>query len=183
VSLDAVLSPEGWPYASSGAGRFHYLFGRDSLITSLQVLPARPAVARATLDALAQRQGRRVNVLTGEEPGKIGHEFRAEPPPSFLAAGWPQPGPFAYYGTADATCWYIVVSLATARVDASLHAAAAWLADALDAGEGLVRLAPCAFGLAQQGWRDTIDAAGDAAGGGILRSDGTNPAPPETRTR
>ncbi len=27
--------------------------------------------------------------MTLEEPGKIGHEFRAEPPPSFVEAGWP----------------------------------------------------------------------------------------------
>ena len=33
-------------------------------------------------------------------------------------------------------------------------------------------------GLAQQGWRDTIDAAADADGGGFVRADGTNPAPP-----
>ena len=53
--LDELLSEEGWPYASTppveegDPGRFHALFGRDSLITSLQVLPARPEVARATL--------------------------------------------------------------------------------------------------------------------------------------
>ena len=100
MRLDALLSPEGWVYASSGTGRFHCLFGRDSLITALQVLPARPAVARATLDALAARQGVRHDPLTLEEPGKIGHEFRESPPPSFVAAGWPVGGPFAYYGTA-----------------------------------------------------------------------------------
>ena len=59
AGLDDVLADEGWPYASSlpvaadDPGRFHALFGRDSLITSLQVLPARPDVARATLRALA----------------------------------------------------------------------------------------------------------------------------------
>ena len=43
-----------------------------------------------------------------------------------------------------------------------------------------MRHAPGAFagGLAQQGWRDTIDAAADADGGGYLRADGSNPAPP-----
>ena len=87
MSLDGVLSPEGWAYASSHAGRFHCLFGRDSLITALQVLPARADVARATLDALAARQGVRFDPLTLEEPGKIGHEFRESPPPSFVAAG------------------------------------------------------------------------------------------------
>lgn len=176
--IDELLSDGGWPYASSGAGRFHCLFGRDSLITALQLLEVRPSVARATLDALAARQGRRFDPLTLEEPGKIGHEFRASPPPSFVAAGWPAAGPFAYYGTADATCWFLVLSGAVGEWGAAARAAADWLARALDEGEGLVRHSPGAFGLTQQGWRDTIDAAGDADGGGFLRADGTNPEPP-----
>ena len=113
--LDELLSEEGWPYASTppveegDPGRFHALFGRDSLICSLQVLPARPDVARATLRALARRQGRAEHPGTLEEPGKIGHEFRDEPPPQFVASGWPPEGPFAYYGTSDATSWFLVV--------------------------------------------------------------------------
>ena len=93
--LDALLSDEGWPYASTppveegDPGRFHALFGRDSLITSLQVLPERPDVARATLRALARRQGREEHPGTLEEPGKIGHEFRERPPAGFVASGWP----------------------------------------------------------------------------------------------
>src|SRR5689334_16724139 len=114
--LDSVLSDEGWAYASAppvepgDPGRFHALFGRDSLITALQVLPARPDVARATLKALSARQGRREDELTQEAPGKIGHEFRDAPPPSFVDAGWPEPGAFAYYGTADATSWFLVLA-------------------------------------------------------------------------
>lgn len=176
--IDELLSDDGWPYASSGAGRYHCLFGRDSLITALQLLEVRPAIARATLDALASRQGKRFDPLTLEEPGKIGHEFRAEPPPSFVAAGWPADGPFRYYGTADATCWFLVLSGAVGERGEPAHAAAGWLADALDAGDGLLRHLPGPFGLAQQGWRDTIDAAADADGGGYLRADGTSPAPP-----
>jgi len=178
MSLDALLSPAGWAYASSGTGRFHCLFGRDSLITALQVLPSRPGVARATLDALAALQGTRYDPLTLEEPGKIGHEFREAPPPSFVAAGWPVSGPFAYFGTADATCWFLVLSQAVGEFGPAARAAADWLARALDEGGGLVRHAPGLFGLGQQGWRDTIDAAGDADGGGFLRADGTNPEPP-----
>jgi glycogen debranching enzyme len=59
--IDAVLSAEGWPYASAppiepgDPGRYHALFGRDSLITALQLLPVRPEIARATLRALAER--------------------------------------------------------------------------------------------------------------------------------
>lgn len=176
--IDELLAPDGWVYASSGTGRFHCLFGRDSLITALQVLPVRPEVARATLAALAARQGTRNDPLTLEEPGKIGHEFRAAPPSSFVEAGWPDGGPFAYFGTADATGWFLVLSHAVAEWGAAARAAADWLARALDAGGGLVRHSPGAFGLSQQGWRDTIDAAADANGGGFVRADGTNPAPP-----
>jgi glycogen debranching enzyme len=183
--IEAVLSDEGWPYASAppvepgDPGRFHALFGRDSLIASLQLLPVRPDIARATLKALAVRQGTRVDAQTGEEPGKIGHEFRDAPPASFVAAGWPADGGFRYYGTADATAWFVVVSAASGDLGAAAHAALGWLTGALDAGDGLVRHVPTGRGgLVQQGWRDTIDAAGDASGGGYLRADGSNPEPP-----
>ena len=62
--LDPLLSEDGWPYASTppvepgDLGRFHALFGRDGLICALQVMPAANEVARATLRALAARQGR-----------------------------------------------------------------------------------------------------------------------------
>jgi glycogen debranching enzyme len=179
--LESVLSDDGWPYASAppvepgDPGRFHALFGRDSLITALQVLPARPEVARATLAALAARQGTRVDDLTQEAPGKIGHEFRDAPPESFVEAGWPDAGPFAYYGTADATSWFLVVAGALGEPVEGWDAAAAWLAGELEAGGGLLRHSPGRFGLTQQGWRDTI--AGDH-GGGIARPDGTLAAPP-----
>lgn len=189
--LDEVLSTEGWPYASTlpvdagDPGRFHALFGRDSLITALQVLPARPDVARATLRALAERQGRHDDPLTLEEPGKIGHEFRDEPPASFVRAGWPRPGPFRYYGSADSTSWFLVLLDATG--DAALatelepvwRAAARWLARALDEGGGLVRHVPGSGpgGLTQMGWRDAADPT-SPAGSGTLRPDGTVPDPP-----
>jgi glycogen debranching enzyme len=188
--LEPLLSEEGWPYASTppveegDPGRFHALFGRDSLICALQVLPARPDVAAATLRALAARQGRRAHLGTLEEPGKIGHEFRDTPPDSFVEAGWPDGGAFAYYGTADATSWFLVLLAATgdralaAELETAWRAAAAWLAGALDRGGGLVRHAPGEWpALSQQGWRDTVDPSA-AYGGGILRPDGGVPVPP-----
>jgi glycogen debranching enzyme len=190
TELDAVLSEEGWPYASTppidagDPGRFHALFGRDSLICALQVLPARPEVARATLRALAARQGRERNPATLEEPGRIGHEFRSAPPPPIVAVGWPDRGPFAYYGSADATAWFLVLLARTPDPDPELEpagrAAAAWLADALDRGDGLVRHAPGEWpALTQQGWRDAFDPTNpDEGGSGILRPDGTVPEPP-----
>ena len=188
AGLADVLSDDGWPYASSlpvaagDPGRFHALFGRDSLITSLQVLPARPDVARASLRALAALQGRAADPGTQEAPGKIGHEFRDAPPSSFV--GWPT-GPFRYYGTADATSWFLVVLAAlddaalTAELDANWRAAGDWLRTELDNGAGLIRHRGGTLGgLTQQGWRDAVDPVADGNGGGSLRPDGTNPAPP-----
>jgi len=186
--LDDLLSEEGWPYASSlpvsssDPGRFHALFGRDSLITSLQVLPARPEVAHATLRALAARQGAMDDAATLEAPGKIGHEFRDEPPESFV--GWAS-GEFTYYATADATSWFLTVLAATederlvSELDANWRAAAQWLRTQLDDGGGLIRHRPgTAGGLTQQGWRDAIDPVADGNGGGTLRGDGSRPRPP-----
>ena len=192
AGLDALLSHEGWPYASTppvepgDPGRFHALFGRDSLICALQVLPERPDVAQATLRALATRQGRASHPGTLEEPGKIGHEFRDRPPEVFVATGWPDGGPFAYYGTADATSWFLHLLAATgdaalaAELAGAWRAAAAWLEAALERGGGLVRHAPGTWGaLSQQGWRDAVDPRdGSGQGSGILRPDGTQPEPP-----
>jgi len=190
--LERVLSPEGWPYASSESvdaddpGRFHALFGRDSLITSLQLLPERPDVARATLRALASMQGVRDDVATDEEPGKIVHEYRPEAEQRFVDMGWPvRDGELRYYGSADGTSWFLVVLDAlgdTALTDElydAWRAAADWLERALERGGGLVRHGPrtSSGGLVQQGWRDTTGPHA-AYGGGILCADGSIPEPP-----
>lgn len=185
AEIDPLLSDEGFAYASTppveegDPGRFHALFGRDSLITALQLLPERPEIAHATLRALGERQGTREHPGTLEEPGKIGHEFRDRAPDGFLEAGWPDEGPFAYYGTADATSWYLVLTAAAGFEDEPRRRAAArWLERALDRGGGLIRSGPGEWpALTQQGWRDTIDPT-RAYGGGILRPDGTAPAAP-----
>src|SRR6476659_4596381 len=86
--LSGVLAPDGWANASSASlgegdpGRYNCLFGRDSLITALAVMPARPDVAAATLRALAALQGTREDVTWDEEPGKIVHEVRTGAPPA-----------------------------------------------------------------------------------------------------
>jgi glycogen debranching enzyme len=187
-----LLSPEGWPYASSlpidgdDPGRFHALFGRDSLITSLQVMPERPDVARATLRVLAAMQGRDADAETDEEPGKIVHEYRPDAEERFADMGWPvRDGELRYYGSADGTSWFLVVLAAlgddavTAELTSSWRAAAEWLEHALDRGGGLVRHGPrrATGGLVQQGWRDTSNPL-QAYGGGILRADGTAPESP-----
>ena len=186
--LDPLLSPAGWPYASGEAGRFHALFGRDSAIVSLEVLPARPDVARATLRALATLQGSREDPETDEEPGKIVHEWWPRAPERLRHAGWPvRDGELRYYGSADSTSWFLVLlaslgdrSLAT-ELEAAWRAAGDWLKRALEAGDGLVRHEPrrALGGLAQQGWRDAEDPADPAYhGAGILKPGGQIPAPP-----
>jgi glycogen debranching enzyme len=193
--LAEVLSPAGWPNASSASvgegdpGRYNCLFGRDSLITSLAVLPARPDVAAATLRALAALQGTRDDVTWDEEPGKIVHEVR--PAISVARQGYlglevPEGGDLRYYGSADATPLFLHVLATTgdaalaAELEPAWRAAGAWLLRALDRGGGLLRWhrrAP--GGLVQQGWRDTVDPVGSPSGGsGILHEDGTVPEPP-----
>jgi glycogen debranching enzyme len=187
--LAGLQSDEGWLFASSlpvGAGdpgRFHALFGRDSLISSLALLPVRPGIARATLRALARRRGRRVDPVTLEEPGKIGHEFRPETPTTMIDAGWPERGEFNYYATADATSWFLVVLASLGEralrdeLEPAWRGAGAWLAHELDRSGGLVRHAPTTVpgGLVQQGWRDSHDPL-DPYGGGILHPSARTPA-------
>jgi glycogen debranching enzyme len=191
--IGSVLSPEGWAYASTppvdeqDPGRFHALFGRDSLIFALQVLPERPDVAMATLRAHARMLGRRDDPEIDEEPGKVVHEYRPEAPAWLVEAGWPvRDGEIRYYGTADATSWFLVLLAATGNpalareLSAARTAAAGWLERTLDRGGGLVRHGPRRFpgGLGQQGWRDTQDAGSDPHGGGIVRLDGSAPEAP-----
>jgi glycogen debranching enzyme len=190
--LDEVLAPEGFAYASSPSvdpddpGRFHALFGRDSLIVALQLLPVRPDIARATLRVHARYQGMRDDPETDEEPGKIVHEYRPQAPDRFEYMGWPlRDGELRYYGTADATCWFLVVLAAldepdvTAELDAAWRAAGGWLERTLERGGGLVTHGPRAAsgGLVQQGWRDTINPL-SGHHGGILRPDGSVPEAP-----
>jgi len=194
AGLDTLLSPAGWPYASTepvaaeDPGRFHALFGRDSAIVSLELLPVRPDVARATLRALASLQGVAEDPETDEEPGKIVHEWWPRAPQRLRRAGWPvRGGELRYYGSADSTSWFLVLlaslgerSLA-AELEATWRAAGDWLERALERGGGLVRHGPrrAPGGLAQQGWRDAEDPADPAHhGAGILNAGGEAPKPP-----
>lgn len=73
-------------------------------------MPRRPDVARATLRKLAALQGVREDPETDEEPGKIVHEYRPHAEGRFEEMGWPvRDGELRYYGSADATAWFLVV--------------------------------------------------------------------------
>lgn len=62
-------------YIQAGSPRFNGLFGRDSLIVAWQLLKHDPLVAKNTLSILASLQGKNEDRDTGEEPGKILHEY------------------------------------------------------------------------------------------------------------
>jgi glycogen debranching enzyme len=193
--LDALLSAQGWAYASTAPvaegdpGRYRALFGRDSLITALQVLPARPDVARATLRAVAALQGQRDDPETDEEPGKILHEYWPVAPQDLHDRDWPvRDGRLLYYGSADSTAWFLVLLAAlddpgvTSELEPAWRAAAEWLTRALERGGGLVRYGPRERpgGLAQQGWRDAVAPVDQHPfGAGIVRPDGSVPRAPQ----
>ena len=89
---------------AAGLPWFMTIFGRDSLITSLQALPFTPELAETTLLTLAIWQGKSIDDFRDEEPGKIIHELRYGEMTAFEER--PQS---PYYGTADATPLFLIL--------------------------------------------------------------------------
>jgi glycogen debranching enzyme len=85
-------------YFAAGLPWYATLFGRDSIITALQMLAFDPTMAEETLRLLARRLGTRIDDEHDEEPGKVLHELRG----GELAATNLTPL-VRYYGTVDAT--------------------------------------------------------------------------------
>jgi glycogen debranching enzyme len=163
--LARLRHPQGWLMA--GVPRFARLFGRDALISAWQLLDDDPDVARATLAALAARQGQVVDDRREEEPGKIPHEVpvdRFDVVRMHLRKRFRWG--FPYYGSADATALFVVVldAAVAATGDERLWAAhrdavrraCAWAVTWGDLlADGLVRYERRnPHGLAHQGWRD-----------------------------
>ncbi len=95
---------------AAGLPWFVALFGRDSLIVSLQNMLVYPEFARGALDVLGRLQARERDDYRDAEPGKILHELRYGELAHFgLIPHTP------YYGTADATMLYLIVLHATWR--------------------------------------------------------------------
>jgi glycogen debranching enzyme len=150
---------------AAGAPWFMTLFGRDSLLTSWMAMMVDPDLALGTLQTLARFQGRAVNPLTEEEPGKILHEMRFGE-----SAGISLGGGTIYYGSADATPLFVMVLGELQRwgnrqgdVDALLPAAdraLEWISRFGDKdGDGYVEYERASDrGLVNQGWKDSWDA-------------------------
>ena len=97
-------TPEGrYPYA--GIPWYSTTFGRDGLITAMQMLWIDPRVACGVLKRLARYQATTVDPLNDAAPGKILHEMRGGEMAALREV------PFAqYYGSVDATPLFVLLA-------------------------------------------------------------------------
>ena len=159
-------------YLGAGAPWFFTLFGRDALWAARFLLPLGTDLAAGTLRTLAALQGRRNDVDTAEQPGKILHELRDAEHDDGRGLQLPP----RYYGSVDATLLWIVVlheawrwglpEAEVAELLDPLEAALGWLRDYGDSdGDGFVEyLDGSGHGLTNQGWKDSADAVQFADG-------------------
>ncbi len=156
-------------FLAAGSPWFLTLFGRDSLWAARLLTPYGTGLALSTLRTLARRQGGRTEEASEEQPGKILHEVRN----TTLELGGMSLPP-VYYGTIDATPLF-VCTLADAwqwgadpdEVRELLPAARRcleWvLAQSRESG-WLRYVDRTGRGLANQGWKDSVDSVQHADG-------------------
>jgi glycogen debranching enzyme len=158
-------------FYSAGTPWFATLFGRDSLITAIEMLGYDQRIAEDTLRVLARRLGKELNDLRDEEPGKVLHEIRLGELANLGLL------PFArYYGSVDSTPLFLCLLAEHAEWSGSLKlfnelrpevdAALEWVDRYGDLdGDGLLeyqRRSP--GGLRNQGWKDSDDGICDERG-------------------
>jgi glycogen debranching enzyme len=120
------LETERGILASAKHEMFGCIFGRDSLITSLQLLRVYQqtgqdyflTIIRKVLCTLCELQGKELNIESGEQPGKMIHEYRPDKH-EFLTVADPSRGHvqpwYVYpdqqlrnYDTVDATALFLI---------------------------------------------------------------------------
>jgi glycogen debranching enzyme len=159
------------PYPYAGIPWFSVPFGRDAVVTALQVLWVDPSLARGVLSYLSALQAEERSTFHDAEPGKIMHETRKGEMAVLREV------PFSrYYGGVDTTPLFVMLAGAylkrtndvafLQRVWPAVRAALDWVDTFGDAdGDGFIEYNRGEEGgLQNQGWKDSHDSVFHADG-------------------